>query len=96
MLPLRIETGRYRGEPIPDRICNLCDLNEVEDELHFLFKCDLYKFCRQDFLENIGISNLQYNDLNVLFKYLLTHFPRQSANFIYKAYNLRQRKITRM
>jgi hypothetical protein len=44
---LRIETGRYelcglgskRGLPIEYRVCRCCDLNKVEDEIHFLLEC---------------------------------------------------------
>lgn len=32
VLPSGIETGRYKGEPVEDRRCNLCDLNEIETE----------------------------------------------------------------
>jgi hypothetical protein len=36
ILPLNIETGRFRNQPIEERICDLCELNEIEDESHFL------------------------------------------------------------
>ena len=48
ILPLRIETGRYVQEPVPDRKCLLCKTNSVEDETHFLFQCDAYDFIRDD------------------------------------------------
>lgn len=32
VLPSGIETGRYKGEPMEDSRCNLCDLNEIETE----------------------------------------------------------------
>ena len=35
------------------RICNLCELNEIEDEFHFLFKCTLYNDCRNIWIEKI-------------------------------------------
>ncbi len=34
ILPLRIETGRYRGEDIYERVCTMRDTREVEDEMH--------------------------------------------------------------
>ena len=43
ILPLRLETGRYKGEKVEERICLLCNENKVEDEIHFIFKCPLYK-----------------------------------------------------
>ena len=43
---LRIETGRFISKKdylAPERrICQLCDIHETEDELHFLFTCKLY------------------------------------------------------
>ena len=44
---LAIETGRHLRPKIckEERICKNCDLEEVEDESHFLLKCPLY--CQQ-------------------------------------------------
>ena len=61
MLPLRIETGRYHGEPIQEGICTFRGLDEVDDELP-------YKNCQNDFLKHVEliyiveVSNL-YKDL---------------------------------
>ena len=35
VLPLRIETGRFTNLAVENRICQLCDTNEVETEAHF-------------------------------------------------------------
>jgi len=40
--PLRLETGRYTRTPEEERLCSLCDLNEVESEEHCLIRCELY------------------------------------------------------
>jgi len=32
----RIETGRYRKIPCDERLCSLCNCNNIEDETHFL------------------------------------------------------------
>ena len=34
-LPLRIESGRYCNELRENRICRLCDANQIEDQFHF-------------------------------------------------------------
>ena len=39
---LPIVTGRYEGTPIDDRICPLCDTNEIGDEFHYLYKCSYF------------------------------------------------------
>ena len=33
--PLLIETGRYAKVPLQNRICQLCNSNQIEDEMHF-------------------------------------------------------------
>ena len=64
ILPLNIETGRYKNikdnisgkmrNLRPDeRICDLCDLNIVEDELHFLCVCPVYNDERQNLYRKI-------------------------------------------
>jgi len=39
---LRVETGRWRGEAVENRICMLCGSGAVEDEAHLLIFCDTY------------------------------------------------------
>ncbi len=48
ILPLRVETGRFVGETHDNRTCVLCNTNNVEDQMHFLFHCDFYNAQRQD------------------------------------------------
>ena len=43
VLPHKIETGRYLNIPIHFRMCELCQLNGIEDEMHFLKCCTLYQ-----------------------------------------------------
>jgi hypothetical protein len=47
---LNIEKDRFKGIPIPRdlRVCNCCDMNTREDELH-VFECFLYHDLRQSF-----------------------------------------------
>ena len=43
---LHIETGRFakkESKLLPsERLCKLCNINECEDEFHFVIKCNLY------------------------------------------------------
>ena len=39
---LNVEYGRYRNELRSNRICTLCNLNDIEDEFHFILKCPKY------------------------------------------------------
>ncbi len=34
--------GRYQNLTEAERICEVCGSNQVENEYHFLFECDLY------------------------------------------------------
>ena len=40
---LAIVTGKWFKTKKEERICQFCDLNEVEDETHFLLHCQNYK-----------------------------------------------------
>ena len=45
---VRLETGRYKGLGRELRICELCT-KELEDECHFLFRCDKLEYKRKPF-----------------------------------------------
>ncbi len=53
ILPLEIETGRWQNKPVEERICKVCESDEVENEFHFIFSCTLYNNIRATFLQNI-------------------------------------------
>ena len=46
VLPLHIETGRYRNLHIEERLCKVCDSHAVESEFHFVFDCPAYSKLR--------------------------------------------------
>lgn len=54
VFPLRIETGRWRGLPLEERLCTNCDMNEVENEKHFLCVCPRHTNLRQGLIRNIN------------------------------------------
>ena len=45
---LRLQTGRYGVNRTPrnERICVYCNLNDIDDELHFLCKCPCFNDLR--------------------------------------------------
>ena len=56
---LEVEIGRYcKPKPTPpeERICRQCSLAEIEDERHFLFKCEKYSDLRHTFLKRIEMA----------------------------------------
>ena len=92
VLPINIETGRYKGIPSNERFCYNCK-EVIEDEFHFLFSCPQYNLIRKN-LENMCNLNL-HNTLNYAekFLYLCEDHPRQLAKFITYAFEQRQSKI---
>jgi len=50
-------TGRYRNIERSSRICTVCDLNDIEDELHFILKCPRYKDLRLKYLKKYYFDN---------------------------------------
>ena len=47
---LPIETGRWTNTPRQERVCNICDLEEVGDEFHYIFNCKFFKKERESLL----------------------------------------------
>ena len=56
--PLIIQTWRYGNDRLPrnERICVYCDLNDIDDELHILFKGPCLNNLRQTFIQDIIIT----------------------------------------
>ena len=50
---LEIESGSYKKQPVSDRICKFCKLDQIEDEIHFLCNCSAYNFERQTFFASV-------------------------------------------
>ena len=93
---LRIETGRHNKTPENLRICPLCHLNEIEDELQFLFSCHHYNDIRKKFFTEINIRYQNFNDLDnnskilFLFNSVDPFVCRTIAAYIYDSMLIRQ------
>jgi len=63
---LPIETGRHQQKQIEDRICTICNLKEVGDELHILGHCanKNLQIARDTFLSEVLVICPQLNHLN--------------------------------
>ncbi len=54
--PRKYVSGRHNVNgkiDVENRICNQCCANEVEDEEHFVLRCDKYKLERAEFLTSL-------------------------------------------
>ena len=80
------------------RICNICDSNDVEDEIHFLFTCKTYKIERTNWFSKMDINTdiLRtvtdgYNELlQIIFNY-----PSATANYVIECIEKRKSILCR-
>ena len=52
---LRVETGRWSGLRREERICKQCALGEVEDEAHFVLRCEALSEERRNLLRHMEL-----------------------------------------
>ena len=87
ILPLQIEVGRYRDVPLCDRLCELCDSNSVEDEVHFLCDCPCYSEFRMSLFEQAYLSDNSFSDKDNFerFVFLMSNCQKAVIKFLTKA-----------
>ena len=63
---LKIETGRHCVLKISEnlRICPYCSSNEVENEIHFVFLCNLHEQIRKTFFNDIILKYPEFDSLS--------------------------------
>ncbi|KAL4221122.1 hypothetical protein ACF0H5_019381 [Mactra antiquata] len=56
---LRIQTGRYGSNRIPrnERLCIFCNLNDLEDEFHFVLSCPCFSDIRRSYIDTYFYNN---------------------------------------
>ena len=91
ILPLKIETDRYQGIPLENRICQLCDENSIEDETHFLFHCPGLNQTRSLF-DNSSCDQIN-DDYLKLFDMLNDSNITYTAKFVESMYKARRKMI---
>ena len=100
ILPLNIETGRFRNQGLDERLCTLCAFNETEDESHFLFQCSLYDEVRSEWVSHIVNKTVNFLELDKINKFkvildiILDIHHRITAKFILRCYQLRKEVYT--
>ena len=90
VLPLRIETGRFSGLKPEERVCQLCDSGEIEDEKHFILTCDRYTNQRQILFRHLNPSFYPMDSSEKL-QYLLTQEYRHVAKYITQSFLFRRK-----
>ena len=87
ILRLEIETGRYRGIAIEERLCRFSK-SLVEDEVHFLCICPLYVAERFKLYTSIIEINELFEPINTKFQYLKQLNSTDVLRFVDKAWNI--------
>ena len=91
ILPLEIETGRYRKVQLQERLCFHCK-HVIENELHFILTCPLYKNQRDILLTDVMASCNTFVHLDDIEKlqFLLDVFWKQTSKFITNIWKIRE------
>jgi len=95
ILPIHIETGRFRGTKLEDRICQLCDIQEVEDEIHFVCKCNLFKGLREIMYRTVQDKHADFYmyDNKEKFIHLAQKEWKILGNYLVEAWSERTNKL---
>ena len=94
---LLIERGRYTTPPTPAhlRMCKVCNL-QVEDEIHFLTKCEGHKQERATLYQNIILLYPHFKNLSEIDKFIFimmsedVHVIYTLSRFLVKSNQLRK------
>ena len=94
ILPLTIETGRFRNIPAEERYCPFC-VNTVEDESHLLFNCCLYDDLRTSWLEYVWNDYPNFSDLCECEKLqlIMSQYARSTAKYVSKCMTRRKDRL---
>ena len=95
ILPLQIEIGRYYRVPLEQRLCKLCNSNQIEDEFHLLCICNAYNNERIIYYREISRDNINFNQLCPFdkFCFILNSNPITLSNYLDNIWNIRKRLI---
>ena len=91
ILPIHIETGRFTKTPLNERICKICDLNEIEDEYHFLLSCPKYITPRETLYNSSRklIPNIKELNTQEKFINIVQLCPKYLANYLVTSLEIR-------
>ena len=91
ILPLEIETGRFRNIPSESRMCHFCK-NEIEDELHFVCVCPVYSNHRKILFNEIILTYNNFSNLDITekFCFIMATGTKYVLNYVENAWNTRK------
>lgn len=93
ILPIEIELGRYRGKSPEERLCPFCD-EQIEDEIHFVFKCAKYDKLRDMILPTDTQTINPAMNIGLKLKELMDVHTKNFALYLYNALQIRLNALT--
>ncbi len=85
--PLRIETGSYDRLPVEQRVCEVCDSDNVEDEMHILISCNSFTQERTKLFTNASQFVGNCNELSLEDKFIVLMSDPKICTFTAKAFH---------
>ncbi len=82
---LRIETSRYERLPVEQRVCEVCDSDNVEDEMHFLISCNAFTQERTKWFSHVSQFIGNFNGLSLEDKFIVLMSDPSICTFTAKA-----------
>ena len=98
VLPLLIETGRFKDIPRELRICKICDAGTVESEQHFLLKCKALKDIREKHQKELPdkCENTESLDEECIREMLHPEFVKQTSIMIGEMFQKRKEHMYKL
>ena len=95
VLSIRVETGRFRNITLEHRICEICQLNLVEDEIHFVTVCPKYNNLRKKLYAHVQFEDFSDLDNENKFTYIMVNHQRDVAKYVVSAMDIRTNVLYR-
>ena len=91
---LNVETGRYTGKSRQDRLCDVCESQEIEDEFHFILQCPKYLHIRKKYLNNYYYKSPSVYKLLQLLGSQHTPTLAGLGKYLHQAFDLRNAALS--
>ena len=95
ILQLRVESGRFINLKLNERLCQLCDLNCLEDDFHFLCICPVYSDLRNNLYLKYSQLLKNFDSLTEgdVFISILKNPTRQLLKYLKCSWKVRKEKL---
>ena len=92
ILPIYVETGRFRNLPVDIRVYEICRSGEVENDKHFLCEYDVYCHFREELYTAAGQKSIEFMimDKDTKFKFTMNNMWGEVSSFLIKAWDKRK------